>query len=97
MAKGKKQEGQKRGPGRPAKLAGTWTRSTVILEYRQIAALDHLSADIRGKAGPAVNRAELIRAMIDAVLASGIDLTGAASLEEVRAILLHRLKTGKSS
>ena len=40
--------------------------------------LDRLATDIRGKSGKVINRAEIIRALIDGLIDSGMDITAAA-------------------
>lgn len=70
-----------KGSGRPAEHGEPWTKVTVVLFDRQIAYLDRAAADIRLKTRSAVSRAELIRAMIDAVEAGKIDLSIAGSEE----------------
>jgi hypothetical protein len=81
----------KRGPGRPPIHAEEWTKATVVLFNRQIEFLDELAASIRAHNGTPVSRAQLIRAVVDAVAASGVDLTPAGSEAEMKAILLERL------
>ena len=52
--------------------------------------LDQLLNDIRRKSRKAINRASLIRALIDTLFASGIDLSGATSEADLRRLLsLH--------
>ncbi len=77
--------------GRPRE-AEPWRKVTVVLKDRQILFLDRLALDIRAATGAAVARAEIIRALIDAVEAAKIDLTDATSEDEVRNIVLERLK-----
>ena len=54
-----------------------WTKVTVVLFDRQIVFLDRLGADIR--------------ALIDALTASDLDLTGTRSEADLKAILTARL------
>ena len=68
-----------------------WTKVTVVLFNRQIIELDRLATAIRAATGAAINRAELIRAVIDALLESGLDLTGATSEEDLKALVAKRL------
>jgi len=63
----------------------------VVLFDRQIVHLDRLAADIRGHSGRILNRAELIRALIDGFIDSGMDITGAASEADMRARVARRL------
>ena len=71
----KTQKTPRRRPGRPRVHAESWTKATVVLFDRQIAFLDKLAAGIREKSGVPISRAQLIRALIDAVAESDIDLT----------------------
>ena len=57
----------KRKPGRPPVHDEAWTKVTVVLFNRQIVFLDRLAANIRAQSGAAISRAQLIRALLDAV------------------------------
>src|SRR5258708_39452791 len=83
----------KPGPGRPPVHQETWSKVSVVLFDRQIVHLDRLAIGLKGKSGKALNRAEIIRALIDALLESGMDLKGAASEAELRARVARRLGT----
>jgi hypothetical protein len=78
-------------PGRRPLHTEEWTKVTVVLLNRQIVYLDRLAADIRAKTGAAIKRAEIIRALIDALAASDLDLTAAESEEKLKTILTTRL------
>jgi len=65
----------------------------VVLFDRQISQLDRLVSDIRGKSGKVLNRAEIIRALIDGLIDSGMDITGTASEADLRARVARRLGT----
>jgi hypothetical protein len=60
--------------GRTA-LPEKYTKATVPLFDRQIAALDEMRAAIKRNTGASVMRAEIIRAALDAILDANIDLT----------------------
>ena len=77
--------------GRPRVHDESYRKVTVVLLDRHVINLDQLSVDIRKNNGAIVKRAELIRAMIDAVAESGVDLTHAASEGDVKAILASKL------
>ena len=64
-----------------------WTKVTVVLFDRQIVFLDRLGADIRAASGVAISRAHVIRALIDALSESDLDLTGTRSESDLKAIL----------
>jgi hypothetical protein len=80
------------GPGRPPIHGDAWTKVTVVLFNRQIMALDRLSLDIRQNTGAVVKRAEIIRALIDAVAASDLDLTRATSEAAIKDLLVAKLR-----
>src|SRR5437879_1214205 len=83
----------KAGPGRPPVHSETWSKVSVVLFDRQITQLDRLTIDIRGRSGKALNRAEIIRALIDGLIDSGMDVTTAASEADLRARVARRLGT----
>ena len=68
-----------------------WTKVTVVLFDRQIVFLDRLGADIRAASGVAISRAHVIRALIDALSESDLDLTGTRSEGDLKAALTARL------
>jgi hypothetical protein len=78
-------------PGRPPVHQETWSKVSVVLFDRQIVHLDRLAVDIRGRSGKVLNRAEIIRALIDGLLDSGMDVTGSASEADLRARVAQRL------
>src|SRR5689334_23414394 len=80
-----------RRPGRPPIHDEAWTKVTVVLFNRQIVFLDRLAANIRAQSGAAISRAQLIRALLDAVAEADIDLTSATSEADLKATLLARL------
>jgi hypothetical protein len=82
---------QGRRPGRPPIHEEAWTKVTVVLFNRQIVFLDRLAANIRAQSGAAISRAQLIRALLDAVTDADIDLTSATSEADLKATLLTRL------
>ena len=82
---------QGRRPGRPPIHEEAWTKVTVVLFNRQIVFLDRLAANIRAQSGAAISRAQLIRALLDAVADADIDLTSATSEADLKATLLTRL------
>jgi len=82
---------KKRGPGRPPVHDEEWTKVTVVLFNRQIVFLDRMASNIRAQSGAAISRAQLIRALIDAVAEGDIDLTAARSERDLKATLVSRL------
>ena len=81
----------KAGRGRPPVHQETWSKVSVVLFDRQIVHLDRLAIDIRGKSGKVINRAEIIRALIDGLIDSGMDVTGSSSEADLRARVARRL------
>ncbi|HEX6974897.1 MAG TPA: hypothetical protein VF147_10875 [Vicinamibacterales bacterium] len=81
----------KRKPGRPPVHDEAWTKVTVVLFNRQIVFLDRLAANIRAQSGAAISRAQLIRALLDAVADADIDLTAATSEVDLKTTILARL------
>jgi len=64
---------------------------SVVLFDRQIVHLDRLASNVRGKNGKVLNRAEIIRALIDGLIDSGMDITGTASEADLRARVARHL------
>src|SRR5687768_6635666 len=83
----------KAGRGRPPVHQETWSKVSVVLFDRQIVHLDRVAIDIRGKSGKVMNRAEIIRALIDGLIDSGMDITGSRSEAELRGRVARRLGT----
>ena len=83
--------GQPKKRGRRPSHTEQWTKVTVVLFDRQIVFLDRLGADIRASSGVAISRAHVIRALIDALTESDLDLTGTRSESDLKAILTARL------
>ena len=76
--------------GRPPLHDEAWSKVTVVLLNRHIVFLDRLAADIRERTGTAIKRAEIIRALIDVLAESDLDLTSATSAAELKALLAAR-------
>src|SRR5882672_4265245 len=77
--------------GRPPVHQETWSKVSVVLFDRQILHLDRLATEIRGKSGKVLNRAEIIRALIDGLIDSGMDITAVSSEADLRARIARRL------
>jgi hypothetical protein len=69
----------------------TWSKVSVVLFDRQILHLDRLAT--RAPSGKSLNRAEIIRALIDALIDSGMDITAVGSEADLRARVARRLGT----
>jgi hypothetical protein len=79
--------------GRPPVHQETWSKVSVVLFDRQILHLDRLTTGLRRKGGKPFNRAEIIRALIDGLLDSGMDIDGTGSEADLRAKVARRLGT----
>lgn len=73
--------------GRPVTHLEGWSRVTIVLMNRQIVYLDRLSADIRARTGAVVKRTEIIRALIDSLAESSVDLTAVRTEADLRRLL----------
>ena len=80
--------------GRPPVHREAWAKVSVVLFERQVASLDRLTQSVRRKIGKTMTRAEIIRALIDGFIASGIDVTRHASEAALRTHVSRRL-TGR--
>jgi len=78
--------------GRPPLHEESWTKATTILLDSQIHWLDTLAANIRLRTRISISRAEIIRSMISATMESGLDLSKVNSDEEIKNIILEKLK-----
>ena len=83
----------KPGPGRPPVHSETWSKVSVVLFDRQIQHLDRLATTVRGKSVKVLNRAEIIRALIDGLIDSGMDIMASGSEADLRAKVARRLGT----
>ena len=79
--------------GRPPLHQEDWTKVTTSLLNRQVVFLDGISNDIRANSGKVVKRTAIIRALIDALELSNINLTGVTSEDECRQIPLQNFNT----
>jgi hypothetical protein len=93
LAAAPKHRKTKAGRGRPPVHNETWSKVSVVLFDRQIVHLDRLATDIRCASGKVLNRAEIIRALIDGLIDSGMDITSTASESDLRARVARRLGT----
>ena len=78
--------------GRPPVHQESWSKVSVVLFDRQIAQLDDYGNGSKST-GRALNRAEIIRALIDALIESGIDIAAITSEADLRARVARRLAT----
>lgn len=83
---------EQRGPGRPPVHHEDYTKISVVLMNRQIIALDELAVSMRKQTGVVLRRAEIIRALADALIDSDIDISGATEEADLRMILTAALR-----
>ena len=83
----------KPGPGRPPVHRESWSKVSVVLFDRQITHLDRIATDRSTRNGKLLNRAEIIRALIDGLIDSGMDITSSGSEADLRARVARRLGT----
>src|SRR2546427_1087979 len=81
----------KAGRGRPPVHNESWSKVSVVLFDRQIVHLDRLATDVRGRGGKLLNRAEIIRALIDGLIDSGMDISATDSEADLRGRVARRL------
>jgi hypothetical protein len=80
------------GRGRPITHTEAWAKVSVVLFERQIVDLDRLTTDVRRKNGQVLNRAEIIRALVDGLIGSGLDVTKYGSEATLRACVQKCLR-----
>ena len=70
-------------------------KSTVVLRDLQVAFLDERCAAIRRRTGTVVRRADIIRALIDGLMDSGLDITNVeGGEEELRTLFAEKMGGG---
>ena len=79
--------------GRPPVHQESWSKVSVVLFDRQIAHLDDYGNERSKSKGRPLNRAEIIRALIDALIESGMDIAAITSEADLRARVARRLAT----
>jgi hypothetical protein len=78
--------------GRPPVHDEPWVKVSVVLFERQVIHLDRMTTDMRHRSGMAMNRAEVIRALIDGLISSGLDITQHGSEGALRTFIAKCLK-----
>jgi hypothetical protein len=81
----------RRGPPRTHRQA--WTKVSVVMFERQVLELDRLTATIRSKTGANLTRAEIIRALLDALNESRLDVTSIVSGAQLKRLVSQKLST----
>ena len=77
--------------GRPRTHREAWTKVSVVLFERQVLELDRLTTSIRAKTGASLTRAEVIRALLDALTESRLDVFAVASGAQLKRLLTQKL------
>ena len=77
--------------GRPRTHREAWTKVSVVLFERQVVELDRLTTSIRAKTGANLTRAEVIRALLDALSDSRLDVIAVASGAQLKRLLTQKL------
>lgn len=78
--------------GRPKVHREETLKTVITIRKNQLIWLDRLALEVRDKSDQIIDRGLLIRAFIDAVLESKIDLTGIADEESAKDIIVKKLK-----
>ena len=77
--------------GRPRTHREAWTKVSVVMFERQVLELDRLTTSIRAKTGATLTRAEVIRALLDALTESRLDVTSVAAGAQLKRLLVQKL------
>jgi hypothetical protein len=77
--------------GRPRTHREAWTKVSVVMFERQVVELDRLTTMIRSKTGANLTRAEVIRALLDALDESRLDVTSVVSGAHLKRLLAQKL------
>jgi hypothetical protein len=81
----------KRSRGRPRTHQEDWSKINVVLFDRQVWFLDQMSVSIRRRSGAAVNRTQIVRALIDALKNSRVDVSAVQSEADLIGALTRQL------
>ena len=79
--------------GRPRTHREAWTKVSVVMFERQVLELDRLTTAIRSKTGANLTRAEVIRALLDALNESRLDITSVVSGAQLKRLLSQKLSS----
>ncbi len=79
--------------GRPRTHREAWTKVSVVMFERQVLELDRLTTAIRSNTGANLTRAEVIRALLDALTESRLDITSVLSGAQLKRMLSQKLST----
>ena len=78
--------------GRPKIHTEDTLKTVITIRKSQLLWLDRLALEVRDKSDQIIDRGLLIRAFIDAVLESKIDLSNITSEEDAKEIIVKKLK-----
>lgn len=78
--------------GRPLVHDEAWSKVSVVLMDRQIVRLDRIVSEIHRATGAILTRAGVIRALVDGVIGSGLDVTSVISEFDLRDRIAGRFK-----
>jgi hypothetical protein len=81
--------------GRPRVHQEPWLKVSVVLFARQVRALDRLTRSTRRADGKPMTRAEVIRALVDALISSRVRLNLHASEAALGDYIARRLGSGR--
>jgi|SRR5882724_6601916 len=82
----------RRAGGRKRKYTERITTLSLSIAPEHVRYIDAISDGITRSTGKPCGRGEIVRAVIDALVASGLDLSRVAGSEEIRSILTTRLR-----
>jgi hypothetical protein len=85
------------GPGRPRVHAEAWAKVSVVLFERQVQHLDRLTRKARRRGHKSINRAWIIRGLIEGMLMSGVDPSGHSSEADLGEDVANRLRKSSRS
>ena len=77
--------------GRPRIHREAWTKVSVVLFERQVLELDRLTTSIRSKTRANLTRAEVIRALLDGLNESRMDVTAVTSGAQLKRMISQKL------
>jgi hypothetical protein len=80
--------------GRPTVHEEAWSKVSVVLFDRQIRRLDRLAHDLRDGGATAMTRACIIRALIDGLFESTVDIKDVYSEAELRSRVARSIQSG---
>src|SRR6476661_6388469 len=78
--------------GRPLIHDEAWSKVSVVLMDRQVVRLDRVVSDIHRATGAILTRAGVIRALVDGVIGTGVDVTSVTSEVDLRDRIASRFR-----